>query len=261
MKSLPFLSAALAFALCLPIMSQSPDPGSLLFLREQRDVAIGNRVEQWRLEWVSQPSEICRPNDESEEWLTCPCHGFAFGEEGDLDLVRIFRGKEIERLRLNPFFAQESDWLPESDGKAVLQRWPVLKQDYDIETRSTAEFGVMVRQRPLCKIMTLGDYDHDGQATEFVLQVTAGPCGHRPSIVIGISKGNMHLHAFASLEKPGEPLVLEGPSDWEKVRSAKGKVDVLLYGCGDHGGDYEMSLSVWFTKQGIHAVEQGHDCK
>ncbi len=255
------ISVAVAFAICLPIISQSSSSASSPLIREQREVVVGNRVEQWCLEWVSQPSEICPPNDESEEWLTCPCHGFAFGEEGDLDLVRIFKGKEIERLRLNPFFAQESDWLPESDGKAVLQRWPVLEQDFDMATRSTPDFGVLVRKRPLCKIMTLGDYDHDGHATEFVLQITAGPCGHRSSIVIGISKGDMHLHAFASLEKPGEPLVLEAPSDWEKVRKAKGKVDVLLYGCGDHGGEYETFLSIWFTKQGIHAVEQGHDCK
>ncbi len=38
--------------------------------------------------------------------------------------------------------------------------------------------------------MVLADYDRDGRATELVLQVGAGPCGHEQSVVVGISKQN-----------------------------------------------------------------------
>ena len=59
--------------------------------------------------------------------------------------------------------------------------------------------------------MPLGDYDRDGRATEFVLQVDAGPCGHDTSLVVGISRDTPRLHAFGTAESPDEPLVRFDP--------------------------------------------------
>ena len=210
--------------------------------------------ERWRLEWVGTTAPACPPEAGWDEWGICPCAGFAFGEDGELDLVRARPGEPEERLPLTPFFA-EGDAPGQ---KAVLRRWPVEKGD---ETASEdPRFPARVRSRPLAPAMVLRDYDHDGRATEFVLQVGAIPCGHRQAIVIGVDSRNRRLHAFSSVEAPGKPLVLERPEQWEKLRTHPGGVTVTLWGCGDHGGEEERTLRLRAGGDGIHARESVRPC-
>ena len=63
--------------------AESPKP----IIREERNIVIDGVEERWRLEWVSTPSPACAPPVEPG-WMNCPCEGFAFGERGDLVLVR-----------------------------------------------------------------------------------------------------------------------------------------------------------------------------
>ena len=80
-------------------------------LREQRDVVVDGAREQWRLVWKGKPQPACAPDDGLEDgWLTCPCDGFAFGEQGDLDLVRLAGTSPEDRLSLTPLF--DPDWVP-----------------------------------------------------------------------------------------------------------------------------------------------------
>jgi len=75
------------------------------------------------LVWKAPPHPVCEPVDTS---LTCPCTGFAYGEAGDLDLVRLRDGKEIDRTNLNSFFTD----APEA--AAVVQRWAAdYEHDFD----------------------------------------------------------------------------------------------------------------------------------
>src|SRR5258706_785750 len=71
-------------------------------VREERTAEVNGVSEVWRLEWLHPPGLICAPDD--PVWFTCPCHGFEFGEEGELDLVRLRSSREVERLHLTPLF-------------------------------------------------------------------------------------------------------------------------------------------------------------
>src|SRR5262245_4774528 len=79
-------------------------------LREQRAVVVDRAMERWRLVWEGKPQPACAPDDGRDDtWTTCPCSGFAFGERGDLDLVRL-AGTSPDRLPLTPLF--DPDWVP-----------------------------------------------------------------------------------------------------------------------------------------------------
>ncbi len=247
-----------AIAPLLALFAAGPLPGAgpaAPVLREERKVLVSGVEETWRLEWRKAPVPVCEPDGgEAGDWTTCPCSGFEFGEAGEVDLVRARPGAPEERLPLTPLFADGETPGP----GAVLPRWPLLKEDF--EARETRGFAAAVKKRPVVPILKLADYDHDGQATEFVLQVSAGPCGHRPSILVGLDPRAKRLRAFTSVEDPKSPLVLERTSDWERVRKASGRVALVQYGCGDHGTEVEETVTVWTDAQGLHAKRSTKSC-
>ena len=223
-------------------------------LREERTVVVNGVSERWRLEWAGKTGPACSPESGWDTWGTCPCAGFEFAEDGELDLVRVRPGVPEERLALTPLFRGQ-----EAPGaKAVLRRWPVEKGDAAASHRPG--FAERVRARPLAPVISLADYDHDGQATEFLLQVGAGPCGHRQVVAVGVDSRDHRLHAFTSLEKPREPLVLEGPWQWEKLLRSAGETTVTLVACGDHGSDEERTIHLRAGKDGIHARSAEKPC-
>ncbi|HEX7600595.1 MAG TPA: hypothetical protein VF316_03275 [Polyangiaceae bacterium] len=212
-------------------------------VREEKEVDVEGVKETWRLEWKAAPVPTCI----DDSFYTCPCAGFAYGEKGDLDLVRARLGEPEERLRLNALFL-ESD--------AVIPRW--APSDAERKSLVAAKLADLA-SRPLVTVMKLGDYDHDGRATEFVLQVGAIPCGHQQTVVVGIDKKNPHLHALGTAEKPGAPVVFEHVADWEKVR---GKLPVTLVEtpCGDHGADEDTRVTVSADAQGLHVATSATKC-
>lgn len=240
-----FAASFLALLASSPLQGSGP---SAVVVREERTVVVAGAKEQWRLEWRAAPAPVCGPEgDPMDEWALCPCAGFEFGEAGELDLVRTRPGAPEERLPLTPLFADGETPGP----GAVLPRWPLLKGDEEAAER--AGFAAAVKKRPVSSILKVADYDHDGMATEFVLQVSSGPCGHRPSILVGFDSRTKRLRAFASVEDPKSPFVLERPSDWEKVRQAPGRISLVQYGCGDHGTEVEETVTVWTDARGLHA--------
>jgi hypothetical protein len=74
-----------------PTAAEYPTPD----IREQQTVTIDGAPEVWELRWKSPPKPACEPNDVS---LTCPGAGFAYGEAGELELIRKQVNSELDRL-------------------------------------------------------------------------------------------------------------------------------------------------------------------
>lgn len=225
-------------------------PAENPLIREEQTLRVNGIEETWRLVWKHPPRPFCQ--DET----SCPCEGFSYGEQGHLDLVRLQTGHEIDRLSLGQFFG--GGFSPVLKGAAALPRWPALLKD--IGAMESKGFAARIRKRPVTKIMEIGDYDHDGEAAEFVLQVDAGPCGHRTAIVVGVSKKNPRLHAFGTAQHPQDPLGLD-PAVWRNLlKSATGHIRAVTIACGDHGIDTEVRMELSAKPAGIAAVSSFYEC-
>jgi hypothetical protein len=224
-----------------------PAPASSL-VREEVMLRVHGKVERWRLEWRGQPKPYCPPDDDVA--FTCPCMGFAYGESGSLSLVRLQNGVEIDRLKLDALFRDTS-------GEAVLQRHAA---NFEHDFSQSRELVAAVKKRPAVRIMNFGDYDHDGQRTEFFLQTEALPCGKSFGVVIGISKINGKLHAFSSSGNPERPLYLQR-REWNALRDAKAAPVILVdWQCGDHAADGETEVSLRWSTKGISGVRRIYAC-
>jgi len=225
-------------------------------VREQRTLTVDSRTELWRLEWRETPQLVCFPDTSRSDWYTCPCAGFAYGERGSLDLVRVRRGAE-ERMPLTPLFSgAEGPATSLGLHEAVLRRWPVFPEDTAYSDPTMAQ---RVKSRGPAEVMAFADYDHDGQATEFLLRIGAGPCGHGDAVVVGISRLNPRLHAFATVEHQNRPLVL-GPQTWDALLRSHGKVVATEVHCGDHGSEEEFEVVLLADQHGLHAVRRTYGC-
>jgi Carboxypeptidase regulatory-like domain len=221
-------------------------------IREEQNIIVNGTPEVWRLEWKTTPKSSCGLDDTSMA-TSCPCTGFAYGESGQLDLVRSTDGREIDRLKLTPFFNNESP----DKGAATLQRWELQKKDLD-ELGSNS-FLAQVRTRPLARIMYFADYNHDGSSAEFFLQTGVEPCGKIVGIVIGVTPSHPWLHAFGTALHPDKALVMQ-KREWEALLKAPGPTEVLDWPCGDHGSDTETDLALSALNGSIKAVRREFEC-
>jgi hypothetical protein len=248
---------AVALALCLTVAGPAAGDGPVT--RDERAVKVDGIDETWRLEWLGTPDLVCQPIDES--WSSCPCQGFAFGEAGELDLVRLRDASEIDRLHLTRF--SNADMPPGAEGRFALQRWPVRDIDAEAFERANAigrrDFRKRVLERKPARILKLADFDHDGWATEFVLQVRNQPCGKRASVLVGVSAGRPKLHAFGSADHPDRPLILQAEA-WQQLRGAKGTIRFIELPCGEHGSAVRSELLLGADASGIHAVRETYAC-
>jgi len=226
-------------------------------IREEVGVLVGGTHERWSLEWRGRPTEICSPG--SEVATTCPCDGFAYGETGAVDLVRRRTGERDERLSLDPLF-KNADGGPVGPTAPVLQRWPMLVSDIGGGEGDSAALDRQVRARDVVRLMIPGDYDHDGQATEFLLQVGTAPCGKRKMVLVGVSKAQPTLHAFASVAHPDRPLILDDRV-WRELLSAKGEASAVEVECGDHGAKTLTELTIAASAGAIDGSRAVYECK
>jgi hypothetical protein len=204
-------------------------PGQLPLVREEQSVKVDGTEEVWRLKWKSAPKPFC---DDETQPPTCPCNGFAPGQRGDLDLVRLRRGIEIDRLNLTKFFRESGVWSGAKDEAAVHR---------------------------VARVIHLGDYNHDGLATEFFLQSDALPCGKRYGVVVGITRDNPRLHAFGTVRHPDVPLFMR-VDEGEKLRTATGPVNTVDWNCGDHGSDERVEFEIRWSPKGIEGVRRTYAC-
>lgn len=244
------IPAIVALLLAGSVAFAAPPPQ---YLREQTTVSVHGQAEQWQLVWHGKPKPICGPQD-VEMAITCPCTGFAYGEVGKLNLVRKRGGREVERLALGPFF----DDLPasNSDGLAAMQWRPMDPRDFDSvgEAGPTTALIATVSKRRGPRVMHMADYNHDGTAAEFLVQVSAGPCGHTAYMLFGVSQARPRLHAFGTADHPADPLVLPG-SAWQALLIGGGPATVTAWPCGDHGSEVRQEL-VLSASGGVIRVRQ-----
>ncbi len=231
--------------------SQSFPPSNLL-IREERRVVVNGVEEVWRLQWKSPPKPVC---DANELWMaiTCPCQGFAYGESGQLDLVRLVNGHEVDRLELTPLF----DEVPTGQGMAVVQRWKPQEKDFtDLEA---VGFESKAHSRPVVTIMKLEDFNHDGQATEFFLQNGTEPCGKATGIVVGLTPKKPHLHAFGTALNPDKPLTMK-IWEWKALLASAHTGEILDWRCWDHGSDGETDIELSVSKGDILGIRREFSC-
>jgi len=222
-------------------------------VREQQAVTVDGAAETWRLIWVGRTRQMCRPS-EIEIAITCPCSGWAYGEAGHLALVRSRAGLEVERLPLGPYFGDyDYPGNDVADGEAYLQRWPL--HDDDREGDSAAS----IMRRPQVRAMRFADYDHDGHATEFLLQVGTLPCGKLQFVALGVSVDNPRLHALGSAAHPDKPLVMPAQA-WAALVQSALPAPVETWACGDHGSERRTDLVLSANGGRIRALARSFRC-
>ncbi|MBM7119448.1 hypothetical protein [Archangium primigenium] len=217
-------------------------------VREEARVRVDGEVERWRLVWRAPPRLACF----EMEGVTCPCEGFAQGEAGALEWERERPGTAPERLDLTPLFGPAEPGA--APVEAVLRGWAVSPRDAGLAPERQAE---ALRGRPRVRAMVLGDYDHDGQAREFVLQTQASGCGLREAVLLGVDKAG-RMRALGTVAHPGRPLVL-APGTWARLLRAA-SVTAVQTPCGDHGSQGEEVLRVRADARGLHATREVYAC-
>jgi hypothetical protein len=227
-------------------VSEYPVPA----IREEQHVIVNGMAEIWRLLWSETPKPYCAAN-ESAVALTCPCMGFAYGESGDLYLVRLRNGTEIDRLHLTPLFEEKT--------AAVVQRWP-KDEERDFRLAEREDFSSLVSKRPAVQVMHIDDYDHDGKRTEFYLQTEAAPCGKSMGVVVGLSTNDARLHVFGTASNPSKALYLQ-KREWQAIRDASsGPVNLVDWPCGDHGADTQTEIRLQWSAKGIDGGRREYTC-
>jgi hypothetical protein len=223
-------------------------------VRERRSVTVNGVKEVWRLVWRDTPSDrdSCGLADPAGS-TTCPCVGFAYAQVGDLVLEREHAGAAPERMRLAPLFAGPDMAIVEK-GLAMLPRWPARLSDID-HNPTPAE----IRTRPMVRIMRLRDYDHDGMAGEFLLQVDAPACGKQVLVAVGVTRDNPRLHALTTAEHPERPLKLY-LEQWEALARNPRPGVVRDLPCGDHGAEEDTTMFLRTEHGRIHATRIATTC-
>jgi hypothetical protein len=246
-------------AACTVYISANAEDVPERIVREQRTVIVQGVQEEWQLVWEGKPSTVCGAGEVSVA-ITCPCYGFAYGEYGKLLLIRNRGGREIDRMDLRPLFGKfdypDAKKLP---GTAYLQRWPLMSDDAARELRNDSALVSEIEHRSPTAIMHFADYDQDGSATEFLLEVGTLPCMKPQFAAIGVSAHNRRLHAFATVDKPGDPLIMP-PQAWSALLTAPDKRPVQVWQCDDHGSEVRSELIVSAKSGNIHVTGRDFSC-
>jgi len=235
-----------------PLVAKPADRAHGPQVRDEVTIVVAGAREVWRLEWKSPPKPACSADD--AEWYTCPCQGFSFGEAGDLDLVRLRDGEEVERLALTPLFDEQ---FSDAGPAAIVHR--VEPTDGDHTDPEDPGLVDRVAARPADPILLLADYDRDGQATEFPLQIDVAPCGKRIMVVVGVSRVEPELHVFHSAAHPEQPLAMQLDA-WQALRDDELPTKVVDWYCDDHGSPTETELELSAHAGVISAYEREYEC-
>ena len=256
----PTLRRVLVAAAASLIVTSATSAASSAYVRESRTVLVDGHREVWRLEWSEKPISACGADDVSSA-ITIPCWDFAYGEAGLLWLIRERDGHGIDRMDLTPLYHESN--LSGHDGLFVLRHWPMRSRDWDRADRGDPTLLADVAKRKPYVVMSLADYDHDGRATEFVVEVDDFPRAER-YVAIGIAKNGPRLHAFSSAAHPGKPLYLSKGA-WDALRETGKPSNVIDWPCVFDlwGGSYADGASgtrVEANHGTIRAWDRGYTC-
>lgn len=204
-------------------------------VRETRTVTVGGTQEEWTLKWSGPVKPVCAATDLAQA-ATCPCAGYAYGEQGQLVLERQRGGVFAERLNLSTLFDGYDN--PADTGNAALPLLPRYRTDPFTDASRTDAFQAGLASRPRVDAMQLQDYARDGMKATFLLQVGNVPCGKLEMALVGVSSAVPHLHTFTTTAHPERPLVLQA-SAWKALLATDREVKFTDLTCGDHASEQE----------------------
>jgi hypothetical protein len=251
--------AALCLIHVILLATASPAGAAERLIREQRIVKVQGGKEIWQLAWDGKPAVVCGP-DEVHMAITCPCSGFAYAEYGKLSLIRWRGGREVEQMDLGPLFGlSEPPSVGDVKGVAYVQRWPRAPGDFEREAREDRKLVADIKRRPAPEIMRFGDYDRDGEATEFLIQVGTLPCGKWQFAAVGVSAKEPRLHALTSAAKPDAPLIMPLAA-WQALLRSPDSEAVATWACGDHGSESRSELIVSASSGEIYVRGREFSC-
>jgi hypothetical protein len=247
-----FLGLVLAMALAVgPVAAQQR-------VRDETKLIVEGVQETWRLVWLKTPRSIC-PATEIAVSATCPCSGWAYGEQGRLAVVRMRKGRQIDRLELGQFFYYAG--MPElRRGAAILQRWPEAPDDLERSERGDRKLPAEIAKRPMPRTLDFADYDHDGRATEFLLQVQTLPCGKREYVAVGLLPTTGRLGSLRTAEQPGQALMMPRHA-WEALAASSRPEPVLTWDCDDHGSVRRTTQQPSADHGVIHVTNRVFGCQ
>jgi hypothetical protein len=202
-------------------------------------VTVGGEKEEWLLKWSGPVKPVC-PATKLTQAMTCPCVGFAYGEQGQLLLERKRAGAPVESLNLSSLFGEYD--IPADAGNAVLARLPRHPDDpFDdiTDPEMARKFAANLGKRSPVEVMNVMDFTQDGTKAAFLLQVGTEPCGKRETALIGVSRRLPRLHAFVSTAHPERPLILQYRA-WTALLAKGGHAKFVDLTCGDHGSENEV---------------------
>ncbi|MGN6423366.1 MAG: hypothetical protein ACTHLA_08660 [Asticcacaulis sp.] len=245
--------------LALVALNSASAKPSAMSVREQQTITIKGVKETWRLVWIGKHLPVCDAKD-VDMALTCPCSGLAYGEYGNLWLVRTRNGREVERMDLRPLFGHfDYPYADNLKGKAALQTYPVQEADFGRAEMNDPKLAADIRRRPKTSIMHFADFDRDGHATEFLLQIGTLPCGKLQYAAVGVSTKDPHLHAFHAVNKPDTLLEMPLPA-WQALLNTASPTNLVVWECGDHGSEVQSHLIISARNGRIRAQEKDIRC-
>lgn len=229
-------------------------------IRQRRTVVVDGVREEWTLKWSGPVRPVCAASDLTDA-PTCPCNGFAYGEQGRLFLERKRSGAPVERLALSGLFkGMES---PADDGNAALARLPRMPSDPtdDIgDDGALRRFRADLAKRAPVDVMAVKDFARDGLAATFLLQVGTVPCGKREMVLVGVTRREPRLHVVSSVAHPERPLVLQR-SAWMAALANGGEARVVDLPCGDHGSENEVEQAIRIRDGRFFVRSTTYDCR
>ncbi len=241
----------LCILVCLAILTSNSMAEETI--RQKQEVTVNGEKEEWLLKWTGPVKPVCASSNLSTA-ITCPCIGFAYGEQGQLSLERLRSGTRIESMNLSTLFGDSDN--PADIGNAALRLRTRNENDpFDEidDPDSRRKFDTAVQLRPLADVLEVQDFARDGMKSTFLLQVGNLPCGKRAMMLIGVSKLVPHLHAFTTIAHPERPLVLQA-HEWMTILKTDGPVTVTDWTCGDHGSENEIEKII-IAHQGTFEIK------
>lgn len=203
--------------------------GSSADIAEEHRVLVDGVEEVWRVRFTTPP----RLPEPLPEDSTCVERYWERFDVRRAVIERVRDGEVVDRL-MNPSSGLDNDdvvplaeavLVPGRVGLPVGQRRLTLAES---------------ERLPRPTVLSIGDYNHDGQATEFVLDMGPLVCGNDYSGVVGLDQRHRRLHVL-EWGAPARTFMVGVNIDWEAVRaSASG--DVITWSCGNHFYDGEDHL-------------------
>lgn len=222
-------------------------------IRQRRIVIVNGASEEWTLKWSGPVRPVCTASELTQA-VTCPCSGFAYGEQGHLLLDRKRNGALVESIELSSLFGNFDN--PADQGNAALVRIPRGPNDpFDEidDTDKLRKFQTELSKRSPADVMDLRDFAQDGTEASFLLQVGNDPCGKQETILVGVSRQSPKLHTFSTAAHPERPLVLQRDA-WMALLAKGGEANFTDVACGDHGSENEV-VQIIHAHGGILSVQ------